>query len=98
MQAPSHLPAPIDDGACAHLPGLVVPSLLLPSTAGRLIDLSKRDAARTVVYCYSMTGVPGGPLPEGWDLIREREAAHRKLAPFATITRNSPRSRRNCSA
>jgi peroxiredoxin len=58
MQAPSHLPAPIDDGACAHLPGLVVPSLLLPSTAGRLIDLSKRDAART-----------RGPLPEGWDLI-----------------------------
>jgi len=69
MQAPSHLPAPIDDGACAHLPGLEMPSLLLPSTAGRLIDLSKRDAARTVVFCYSMTGVPGAPLPEGWDLI-----------------------------
>ena len=69
MQAPSHLPTPIDDGACDHLPGLAVPSLLLPSTAGRLIDLSKRDAARTVVYCYSMTGVPGAPLPEGWDLI-----------------------------
>jgi peroxiredoxin len=69
MQAPSQLPAPIDDGACAHLPGLEMPSLLPPSTAGRLIDLSKRDAARTVVYCYSMTGVPGAPLPEGWDLI-----------------------------
>jgi peroxiredoxin len=69
MQALSHLPAPIDDGACAHLPGLEMPSLLLPSTAGRLIDLSKRDAARTVVYCYSMTGVPGAPLPAGWDLI-----------------------------
>jgi peroxiredoxin len=52
MQAPSHLAAPIDDGACE-----------------RLIDLSKRDAARTVVFCYSMTGVPGAPLPEGWDLI-----------------------------
>jgi len=69
MQAPSHLPAPIDDSACAHLPGLAVPSLLLPSTGGRLIDLSKRDAARTVVYCYSMMGVPGAPLPEGWNLI-----------------------------
>jgi peroxiredoxin len=69
MQAPSHLPTLIDDGACDHLPGLAVPSLLRPSTAGRLIDLSKRDAARTVVYCYSMTGVPGAPLPEGWDLI-----------------------------
>jgi peroxiredoxin len=69
MQVSSQLPAPIDDGACAHLPGFAVPSLVLPSTAGRLIDLSKRDAARTVVYCYSMTGVPGAPLPEGWDLI-----------------------------
>jgi peroxiredoxin len=69
MQAPSHLPTLIDDGACDHLPGRAVPSLLLPSTAGRAIDLTKRDAARTVVYCYSMTGVPGAPLPEGWDLI-----------------------------
>ena len=65
MQAPSHLPIPIDDGACEHLPGIEMPSQLLPSTAGRLIDLSKRDAARTVVYCYSMMGVPGAPLPEG---------------------------------
>ena len=69
MQAPSHLPTPIDDGACEHLPGIKMPSQLLPSTAGRLIDLSKRDAARTVVFCYSMTGVPRAPLPEGWDLI-----------------------------
>ncbi len=69
MQTPSHLPVPIDDGACDHLPGLAVPSLVLLSTAGCLVDLSKRDAARTVVYCYSMTGIPGAPLPEGWDLI-----------------------------
>ena len=69
MQAPSHLPTPIDDGACEHLPGIEMPSLLLPSTAERLIDLGKRDAARTVVFCYSMTGVPGAPLPERWDLI-----------------------------
>jgi hypothetical protein len=61
MQAPSQLPAPIDDGACEHLRGLTMPSLLLPSTARRLVDLSKRDAARTVVYCYSLTGVPGAP-------------------------------------
>src|SRR3979411_775652 len=31
-----------DDGACDHLPGLKMPSLVLPSTAGRLVDLSKR--------------------------------------------------------
>jgi len=62
MQPLSHLPAPIDDGACAHLPGLAMPSLLLPSTAGRLVDLSKRDAARTVVYCYSFV-IMGWPAP-----------------------------------
>jgi hypothetical protein len=41
MQAPSHLPVPIDDGACDHLPGIAVPSLLLPSTVRRLIDLAR---------------------------------------------------------
>jgi peroxiredoxin len=69
MQTPPSLPAPVDDGACDHLPVLPMRSLMLPSTAGRLVDLSKLDAARTVIYCYPMTGVPGAPLPEEWDLI-----------------------------
>lgn len=46
-----------------------MPSLLLPSTAGRFVDLGKLDAPRTVIYCYPMTGVPGAPLPQDWDLI-----------------------------
>ena len=36
---PSDLPRPVDDGACDHLPGLAMPSVRLPSTAGRLVDL-----------------------------------------------------------
>jgi hypothetical protein len=69
MQAPSHLPIPIDDGACEHLPGIEMPSQLLPSTAGRLIDLSKRDAARTVVYCLFDDGRTRSAIAGGMALI-----------------------------
>jgi peroxiredoxin len=34
-----------------------------------MVGLSNLTAARTVIYCYPMTGVPGKPLPEGWDMI-----------------------------
>lgn len=34
-----------------------------------MVDLSDLSALRTVIYCYPMTGVPGKPLPEGWDMI-----------------------------
>ncbi len=64
----SKLPAPDDDGAAAHLCGLRVPSLILPSTSGDGVDLSVL-AGRTVLYIYPMTGRPGVALPEGWDDI-----------------------------
>ncbi len=66
---PPALPRPIDDGACDHLPGLAMPSVRLPSTAGRVVDLGALAAPRTVIYCYPMTGVPGKPLPQDWDMI-----------------------------
>ena len=66
---PPDLPSPVDDGACDHLPGLLVPSLRLPSTGGRLVNPGALSAPRTVIYCYPMTGRPGQPLPAGWDVI-----------------------------
>lgn len=66
---PSDLPRPIDDGAAAHLAGMAMPQVSLSSNTGKSVDLSKLSAPRTVIYCYPMTGVPGKPLPEGWDLI-----------------------------
>jgi peroxiredoxin len=65
---PPDLPKPIDDGACRHLPGMRVPYIVLPSTAGRMVNPVSLMARRTVIYCYPMTGVPGKPLPEGWDM------------------------------
>ena len=66
---PPNLPKPTDDGAAKHLMGMTIPPLSLRSTKGRTVDLRSLSAPRTVIYCYPMTGVPGKPLPEGWDLI-----------------------------
>src|SRR3954454_24179426 len=68
---PPDLPAPVDDGAADHLPGLRVPAVRLPSTHGGEIDLAEAAAGRgrLVVYVYPRTGKPGEPLIEGWDEI-----------------------------
>ena len=66
---PADLPRPIDDGAAKHLAGMPLPEISLPSTNGASVDLSKLTAPRTVLYFYPMTGVPGTPLPDGWDAI-----------------------------
>ena len=65
---PTDIPAPPDDGAASHLPGSKLPALALAATDGSQVDLSKLKG-RTVVYVYPRTGVPGQPLPEGWDAI-----------------------------
>lgn len=66
---PPDLPRPVDDGAADHLANMIVPGISLHSTAGRIVDLSALNAPRTLIYFYPMTGVPGRPLPDGWDLI-----------------------------
>jgi peroxiredoxin len=68
-ELPPNLPRPRDDGGARHLAGLALPDLALPSTANRLVNLSKIAAPRTVVYCYPMTGRPDRALPAGWDEI-----------------------------
>jgi peroxiredoxin len=68
LDLPPDLPVPVDDGACAHLRGMRVPSIQLPSTAGGAVDLSAL-AGRTIVYCYPRTGRPDQAVPDGWDQI-----------------------------
>jgi len=65
---PEGLPVPEDDGACAHLPGLSFPDLVLPSSAGP-VNLAELAHDRLVLYVYPRTGRPGRPLPSGWDAI-----------------------------
>src|SRR5258706_16114575 len=65
---PTNIPVPQNDGAARHLTGLKLPSVTLTATDGTRVDLSNL-AGRTVVYIYPRTGVPGQPLPDGWDAI-----------------------------
>ena len=68
LDLPVDLPVPEDDGAANHLPGAQLPDIALQSTSGTTITLADLSA-RTVVYCYPMTGAPDNPPPDGWDLI-----------------------------
>jgi peroxiredoxin len=64
----SKLPVPVDDGTARHLVGQPMPSIALPATDGRRVDLASL-AGTFVIYAYPMTGCPGTPLPEGWDMV-----------------------------
>ncbi len=64
----SQFPAPEDDGATRHLPGMRMPALQLEATDGSRVDLSALPG-RTIVYAYPRTGRPGQALPTGWDAI-----------------------------
>jgi peroxiredoxin len=66
---PSDIAVPTDDGAADHLPGLALPDVTLSSTLGEPLDLATATERLTVVYVYPRTGVPGRPLPAGWDAI-----------------------------
>jgi len=66
---PEDLPEPTDDGRADHLPGTAVPSVGLPATDGRTVDLSELSG-RVVVYCYPKTGRPDEDvIPDGWEEI-----------------------------
>jgi peroxiredoxin len=70
VEAPdwSTIPAPVDDGATAHLQGARMAAVPLPATDGTVVDLSL-PAGRVVVYAYPRTGRPDTANPEGWDMI-----------------------------
>ena len=67
-ELPKDLPVPPNDGACAHLIGMRVPSIALPSTSGGTVDVSTLPG-RTVVFCYPRTGRPDQPSAKGWNEI-----------------------------
>jgi hypothetical protein len=68
-QLPADLPVPVDDGGAAHLPGMRLPDLALPSAAGRLVNLVEFGGRRAVLYFYPRTGRPGETAGPEWDGI-----------------------------
>jgi len=65
----SQIPAPTDDGAAAHLPGLSIPPVSLMATNDTLVTLADLPG-RTIVFAYPRTGEPGKiSLVEDWDMI-----------------------------
>ena len=68
LNLPKDIPSPQDDGGARHLTGMRLPDVALLATDGTRVNLSTL-AGRTIVYIYPRTGVPGVPLPEGWDMI-----------------------------
>src|SRR4051812_25147116 len=65
---PPDLPAPIDDGACAHLQGAAVPPIRLRSSNRRVIDISELRGT-VVMYVFPRITAADRPVPEGWDQI-----------------------------
>jgi peroxiredoxin len=65
----SKIPAPVDDGATAHLVGMTLPPVSLRATDDTMVTLSLL-AGRTVVFGYPRTGEPGKiALVDDWDMI-----------------------------
>jgi peroxiredoxin len=65
----SKIPAPVDDGAAAHLNGMTIPSVSLKATDGAMVDLAALKG-RVVVFAYPRTGEPGKvALVDDWDMI-----------------------------
>jgi peroxiredoxin len=62
------LPPPHDDGAAAHLAGLQLPMIELPSTKGERVTLSDL-VIRTVLFVYPSIGGIDDALLEEWTAI-----------------------------
>lgn len=65
---PANLPIPIDDGACDHLDGMVLPSVSLTSATGGSVNLTTH-AGTLVVYFFPMIGRPDSLPMIGWNEI-----------------------------
>ena len=66
---PKDLPRPEIDGACDHLLGITIPSIILPSTMGDSLDICKIDTCFVILYFFPMMANPEKSLPLGWNDI-----------------------------
>jgi len=66
---PEGLPQPKDDGTGDHLLGMNVPSIILQSSIGDSLDVSKIKCEFVVLYFFPMMAVSEERLPPGWNDI-----------------------------
>lgn len=59
-------PAPVDDGACAHLFGAWLPDVELTTGRTRAVNLASL-VGLSVLYLYPMSGADDSGLPPEWD-------------------------------
>jgi peroxiredoxin len=67
-ELPANLPVPVDDGACDHLLGKMLPQLTLESSQGP-VSLRALSMDRLVLYVYPRAGRPDRPVGPDWDAI-----------------------------
>ncbi|MFJ8669812.1 MerR family transcriptional regulator [Streptomyces sp. NPDC093600] len=79
---PADLPAPVDDGAAAHLPGRTLPALSFTGTDGSAIRLDSVSEGRWVLFLYPLTGDPAADIPEGWNEIPGARGCSQEACSF----------------
>ena len=79
---PDDLPAPADDGAARHLPGLILPPLAFTATDGEQIQLDTVSTGRWLLFLYPLTGEPGVDVPRGWDQIPGARGCSQEACSF----------------
>ncbi|CQR65495.1 MerR family transcriptional regulator [Streptomyces leeuwenhoekii] len=79
---PADLPAPVDDGAAAHLPGRTLPALSFTGTDGSNIRLDAVFEGRWVLFLYPLTGDPAADIPEGWNEIPGARGCSQEACSF----------------
>ncbi|MGW0469247.1 MerR family transcriptional regulator [Streptomyces sp. NPDC003027] len=79
---PDDLPAPVDDGAAAHLPGRTLPALSFTGTDGSPVRLDSVSEGRWVLFLYPLTGDPAADVPEGWNEIPGARGCSQEACSF----------------
>jgi Redoxin len=94
----SKIPAPTDDGAAAHLKGMVIPPISLVATDDTSVTLSALPG-RTVVFAYPRTGEPGKiALVDDWDMIPGARGCTPQTCAFRDLFAELKAELRMCSA
>lgn len=84
---PAGLPVPVDDGACRHLAGMMLPAVTLRSSHNALVDISQVALrGQAVFFFFPAAGRPGVPDPTGWNLIPGARGCTPQLCDYRDAT------------